>query len=204
MERQNQAATLGMWVFLASEILFFGALFTLYSSYRARSPTAFASSVAENTIWWGSLNTAVLLTSSFLVALAVHSLRHHRRMASARLTWATALLGVVFLLIKGYEYYLHFQRGIFPGAHGPWFNERARQTGTAAFWTLYYLMTGLHAVHVIVGIAVLTALGWLVHRRRISTLAPQALENGALYWHLVDIIWLFLWPLFYLTKGAGT
>lgn len=203
MERQGQAAALGMWVFLASEILFFGALFTTYSAYRAKAPEAFAEAVGENTLWWGSANTVVLLTSSLLVALAVYCLRHDRRRAAARLTYATALLGILFLLVKSYEYYDHFQHGIFPGAHGRWFTEQARASGAAAFWTLYFLMTGLHAVHVIVGVGVLTVLGWLVSSRRIVSSAPQALENGALYWHLVDIIWLYLWPLFYLTKGHG-
>jgi cytochrome c oxidase subunit 3 len=141
------------------------------------------------------------LTSSFLIALAVHGLRHGRTRAAAILAAATALLGVLFLLIKGYEYYDHFRHGIFPGGQGPWFSEGTRLPGTAAFWTLYFLMTGLHALHVIVGVVVLAVLGILVARRRIVPAAPHALENGAMYWHLVDIIWLFLWPLLYLTKG---
>jgi cytochrome c oxidase subunit 3 len=203
MERQGQAVTLGMWVFLASEILFFGALFTTYSFYRAKVPIVFAECVAQNTIVWGSLNTFVLLTSSFLVALAVHSLRHDRARIAARLTYATALLGLAFLAIKGYEYYDHFHHGIFPGGHGHWFTEKPRDIGAAAFWTLYFAMTGLHAIHVIVGVGVLTVLAWLVNEHRVLSEAPFALENGALYWHLVDIIWLFLWPLFYLTKGHG-
>lgn len=203
MERQGQAALLGMWVFLASEVLFFGALFTTYSSYRANAPDAFARAVEDNTLILGSVNTFVLLTSSFLVALAVHSLRHERSKAAAWLTYSTALLGILFLAIKGYEYYEHFRDGIFPGAQGRWFTEQARDAGAAAFWTLYYLMTGLHAAHVLVGVAVLAVLGWFVGTRRIVPSAPQALENGALYWHLVDIIWLYLWPLFYLTKGHG-
>jgi len=201
MERQGQALTLGMWAFLASEVLFFGALFTTYAAYRAKSPEAFAKAVGENTLWFGSANTVVLLTSSFLVALAVHCLRHDRTRVAARLTYATALLGILFLLVKSYEYYEHFRLGIFPGGRGQWFLEQPREAGAAAFWTLYFAMTGLHAVHVIVGVGVLFVLGWMVSSRRIVARAPYALENGALYWHLVDIIWLFLWPLFYLTKG---
>ncbi len=203
IERQGHAVTLGMWAFLGSEILFFGALFTIYSSYRARWSETFAKAVQENTIFWGSANTVVLLTSSFLVALAVHYLRHGRSRLAARLTYATAFLGVAFLLIKGYEYYDHFHNGIFPGGRGHWFLEQPREPAAAAFWTLYFLMTGLHAIHVIVGVCVLAVLGWFVSSGRTVAEAPFALENGALYWHLVHIIWLFLWPLFYLTKGYG-
>lgn len=203
IERQALAATLGMWVFLASEILFFGALFTVYASYRAQAPRAFAEAVAENTFWFGSANTVVLLTSSFLVALAVHYTRHARPRLAARLVFATALLGVAFISIKAYEYYHHFELGIFPGGNGHWFVEQERAPGSVAFWTLYFIMTGLHAIHVFVGVAALVVLGWLVRARRIGSPNAHALENGALYWHLVDIIWLFLWPLFYLTKGHG-
>lgn len=202
-ERQGQAVTLGMWVFLASEVLFFGALFTTYSFYRAKAPIAFANAVKDNTIMFGSINTVVLLTSSYLVALAVHFLRRDRRRISAWLTYLTVFLGVVFLLIKGYEYYDHFQHGIFPGGHGRWFTQQSRGSATAAFWTLYFAMTGLHAIHVIVGIGVLSVLGWMVSSRRIVAESSYALETGTLYWHLVDIIWLFLWPLFYLTKSHG-
>ncbi len=200
-ERQRLAATLGMWVFLASEVLFFGALFTVYSSYRAQAPAAFARGVSENTFWWGSGNTLVLVTSSFIVALAVHRLRHDNPRGAARLVFTTALLGLVFLGVKGYEYYDHFHHGIFPGAQGDWFSEKQREPGLAAFWTLYYLMTGLHALHVIIGVMTLATIGRLVQKGQIVSAAPQLLENGAMYWHLVDIIWLFLWPLFYLTKG---
>ncbi len=197
------AATLGMWVFLASEVLFFGALFTTYSSYRAQAPVAFADAVRENTFWWGSANTVVLLTSSFLVALAVHYLREDRTRLVVGLLFGTVFLGLAFLAIKGYEYYDHFQHGIFPGGHGRWFSDKPRDPGAAAFWTLYFLMTGLHAIHVIVGVSVLSVLGFMVGTKRIVARAGHALENGAMYWHLVDIIWLFLWPLFYLTKGHG-
>lgn len=203
IERQALAATLGLWVFLASEILFFGALFTTYAAYRAQAPVAFAQAVEENTFWWGSANTVVLLTSSFLVALAVHSLRHAKSRAAYRLVFCTALLGVVFLVIKGYEYYDHFHHGIFPGGQGHWFQEKPREPGMAAFWTLYFIMTGLHAMHVIVGIVVLSVIGFFIKSKRIVHTAPHGLENGAMYWHLVDIMWLFLWPIFYLTKGHG-
>lgn len=203
MERQKLAATLGMWVFLASEILFFGALFTMFASYRAQAPEAFTRAVQHNTFYWGSGNTLVLLTSSFLVALAVHMNRHDKPRLATVLVYGTVLLGVAFLCIKGFEYAQHFNHGIFPGGQGHWFEEKSRAPGMAAFWNLYYLMTGLHALHVTVGIGLLGTVGFLLHRRKIDRHEPQTLENAAMYWHLVDIIWLFLWPCFYLTNGSG-
>lgn len=202
-ERQGQAATLGMWVFLASEVLFFGALFVIYAAYRTREPRAFAEAVAENTFWWGSGNTLVLLTSSLFIALSVHMLRRSRARAACWLVGATVFLGMLFLGIKSYEYVEHFRHGIYPGGQGQWFADQPRAAAMVAFWTLYYLMTGLHALHVIIGVLLLSVIGWCVARRRVTRLAPQALENGAMYWHLVDIVWLFLWPCFYLTNGGA-
>lgn len=196
IERQGRTATLGMWIFLASEILFFGALFALYAAYRVRSPAAFADAVQHNTLYFGSLNTAVLLTSSFLVALGVHAVRHGAERKATKYVLATAVLGVVFLSIKGYEYVEHFRHGIFPGTPGH------GAADASAFWTLYYLMTGLHALHVTVGVVVLFVFALLLRSRRVTAAAPHSLENAALYWHLVDIIWLFLWPCFYLTDGG--
>lgn len=203
MDRQKLAATFGMWVFLASEILFFGALFTMFASYRAQAPEAFILAVKHNTLYWGSGNTVVLLTSSLFIALAVHMTRHKRPKASTLWTWATVMLGLLFLGIKAYEYSLHFHQGIYPGGQGMWFREEHRPPGAAAFWTLYYLMTGLHALHVTVGVVLLAVVGLLIHRGRIDAHRPQILENAAMYWHLVDIIWLFLWPCLYLTNGSG-
>ena len=200
MEKQAHAARLGMWVFLGSEVLFFSGLFALYAAYRCEHPYGFGVGVEHNTIVYGSVNTGVLLVSSYTIALAVHMLRRERRGATAWLMVATLVLGSGFLAIKGLEYAHHFEDGIYPGGVGRFFEEY-RDPGTMMFFTLYFCMTGLHALHVFAGLCVLGFLLVKVVRRRITAAAPHALLVGAVYWHLVDLIWVFLWPLFYLVPG---
>lgn len=195
LERQGEAARFGMWIFLASEVLLFGALFTLYAAYRVEWPSAFAEGVAENNTVLGTLNTILLLFASYLVAVAVNRLAHGGNRASFGLLIVAALVGISFLAIKGTEYREHFFAGIYPGGRGSYFVDKA--PGLSVFFTLYFMMTGLHAIHVIVGIAVLSWCAWRVRKGRLSV---HGLEVGALYWHLVDCIWIFLWPLFYLLR----
>jgi len=185
MERQAHAARLGMWVFLASEVLLFAALFALYATYRAHYPQAFQQAISHNLKTYGSINTGVLLTSSTLVALAVHAIREDRRVRSGLLVVGTIALGGVFLAIKLTEYRHHFAEGIYPG-------------GSGQFWTLYYLMTGLHSVHVIVGMSLLAFMVLGLMRGKITRGTSHRLEVAAIYWHLIDVVWIFLWPLFYL------
>ncbi len=198
MERQTHAAQLGMWVFLASEVLFFGALFTLYAAYRFAEPQSFKAAAGETDLLLGSLNTYILVAASFLVALAVGAIRRDRARAAAALLAVAALLGVVFLALKGLEYGHHFAHGIYPGA---WYRDpELPERGAKAFFALYYLMTGLHALHVIGGVVVLT---WLAVRAGRGAYGPAwhtPLELGGMYWHFVDIVWLFLWPCFYLLR----
>lgn len=201
LERQAQAARLGMWIFVASEVLFFGALFALYGAYRAVWPEAFHAGVRANALVLGTTNTVLLLGSSFLVALAVERLRRHHDRAAKWLVVGTLVVGIAFLSIKGWEYSRHFEHGIFPGGRGRHFEQAG--PGQAAFFTLYYLLTGLHALHVGVGVGVMAVLARRIHVRTLTSTAPHGLEVGAMYWHLVDIIWLFLWPMFYLTRGGG-
>ncbi len=200
IEKQAHAARLGMWVFLGTEVLFFSGLFTLYAAYRTEHPHGFGVGVEHNTLAWGSVNTGVLLVSSFTVALAVHELRQAHSRACALLIGATIVLGLAFLGIKTGEYLHHFHDGIYPGGWGDFYREHS-EPGTKMFFTLYYCMTGLHAVHVFAGTCVLVFLLWKVLRRDIGAWAPHPLEIGAIYWHLVDVIWIFLWPLFYLIPG---
>ncbi len=200
MEKQAHAARFGMWVFLGTEILFFSGLFALYTAYRVEHPTGFDVGVAHNTIVYGSVNTGVLLVSSFFVALAVHELRRGRNELSASLVGLTILFGLGFLGIKTAEYLHHFSDGIFPGGTGHFFEEHT-EPGIKMFYTLYFCMTGLHAIHVFAGCCVLGFLLWKVARREIGAWAPHPLAIGAIYWHLVDVIWIFLWPLFYLVPG---
>ncbi len=197
LEQQAQAARLGMWVFLATEVLLFGAAFALFVSYQVHFPDAFRQSIEHNAKVLGTVNTGVLLTSSTLVAGAVHALRAGSRRSSSWLLAGTIGLAFVFLGIKATEYGRHFAEGIYPGGAGHFFVEH-HVRGMAEFWTLYYLMTGLHAVHVTVGIGVLGVLLVEVLRGRIGKRSAHKLEIGAIYWHLVDVIWIFLWPLFYL------
>ncbi len=201
LEQQVHAARLGMWLFLASEVLLFGALFSLYATYRAVFPDTVSFGVGHNARLLGSLNTLILLTSSFTVATStVLQERGKRRLATLCLL-LTLLLAGGFLVVKGTEYAQHYHEGIYVTGRGPFFTEHALP-GLPIFFLLYYLMTGLHAVHVIIGMGVLTWLTLRLTRGRLEPPHEHPLHIGALYWHLVDLIWLFLWPLFYLTGGG--
>lgn len=196
LEQQEHASHLGMWLFLTSEILLFGALFALYTAYRTDFSAAFAEASSHNDQVLGTVNTAVLITSSFTVAWAVHSIRHGKVAATA---WSLAItigLGLLFLVFKGIEYSHHFAEGILPGRMYH-FAELPEQ-GAQIFFTLYYLMTGLHALHVIMGLALISVLLVQTLRQRYSARRRTAIELGGLYWHLIDVIWIFLWPLMYL------
>jgi cytochrome c oxidase subunit 3 len=197
MEQQAHAARLGMWVFLASEMLLFAGLFALFVTYRVHFPEGFAEGVRHNTKVLGSLNTGVLLTSSTLVAFAVHAVREGRFARAKGLVRLTIALGAVFLVIKGTEYLHHFHEGIFPAGHGRFFVEHTAP-GLPVFWSLYYFMTGLHAVHVTAGMILLSTTLRGMRLGKITADAPQRMELAAIYWHLVDLIWIFLWPLLYL------
>jgi cytochrome c oxidase subunit 3 len=197
LSQQAHAARLGMWVFLASEVLLFAALFALYASYRMHYVAGFREAVRANTKLLGSINTGVLLASSTIVACGVHALRAGRRRLAAWLVLATMSLGVVFLVIKLTEYGAHFREGIYPGGVGTYFTEHTVR-GLPEFWTLYFGMTGLHAVHVTVGITVLGVMLVGILRGGVSPSHAYRLELGAIYWHLVDLVWIFLWPLFYI------
>jgi cytochrome c oxidase subunit 3 len=201
LRKQAHAAHLGMWVFLGSEILFFAGLFTLYVGYRTEHPYGFGFGVEHNTIVYGSVNTAVLLVSSFTVALALHVLRRGAPGQCLVLVATTVLLGLGFLCVKTAEYLHHFGEGIYPGGAGHFFLEHP-DPGTKMFFTLYYCMTGLHAVHVFVGICVLAVLFFHVRSQKVTPEVTHPLALGAIYWHFVDVIWIFLWPLFYLTPGG--
>jgi cytochrome c oxidase subunit 3 len=201
LAQQAHAARLGMWIFLGTEVLFFSGLFALYAAYRTEHPHGFAEGVEHNTLAYGSINTGVLLVSSYTAALAVHELRRDRWRACAGLLGATIALGLAFLGIKTLEYLAHFREGLYPGGAGAFYAEHG-EAGTKMFFTLYFCMTGLHAAHVLVGTGVLGALLVKVLRRELGAWAPHPLAIGAIYWHLVDVIWIFLWPLFYLIPGS--
>ena len=197
-EKQDHAARLAMWVFLASEVMFFAGLFAMYASLRATYPAAFRAGARHQLLAYGTINTVVLITSSFTVALAVHALREGRRKLTSALLIASAVLGCGFLAIKGTEWAAHIREGIMPG-RGYSF-ARLPGHGVHVFFNLYYAMTGLHAFHVMAGVVVLAWLARRTVRTRDASDPGLAVELGGLYWHLVDVIWLFLWPLFYLLR----
>ncbi|MFW5875486.1 MAG: cytochrome c oxidase subunit 3 [Myxococcota bacterium] len=202
LERQAEAVRLGMWVFLASEALLFAALFALYAGYRAHWPLAFEEGVHHNDIYIGSINTIILIVSSFFAALAVQSLEAEGRRVAVWSLAATVLLGLTFLGLKLWEWTMHVQEGFVPGGASAFFQQHDTP-GLPTFATLYYIFTGLHALHVIVGCAILAVFLWLVGSRRLGPLHGYRLEAGVLYWHLVDAIWIFLWPMFYLMGKAS-
>jgi len=198
LEKQAHAYRLGMWTFLASEALLFAGLFALYGAYRVMYPVEFATGVAHGNAIVGGVNTCVLITSSLAVALSVHFVRMDRpRIAGFLLVLALAM-GCAFLALKGVEYGQHIREGIVPGAD--YHNADLPEFGHKMFFTLYYLTTGLHAFHVIAGMAVLAWLAVQCLRTQYSSASHTPVELGALYWHLVDVIWIFLWPLLYLAK----
>jgi cytochrome c oxidase subunit 3 len=197
LAQQDHATRLGMWVFLGSELLLFAGLFALYAAGRIAHPAAFREGVAHAEKSIGSLNTAVLLTSSTTVALAVEALRRERRVACVALLSITLALGATFFSLKLAEYGAHFRAGIYPGGAGSFFISHGTP-GLPLFWTLYFVTTGLHAAHVCVGLGVLGLSAQAVARGKLGGERGYVLENAALYWHLVDLIWIFLWPLYYL------
>jgi cytochrome c oxidase subunit 3 len=196
-EQRSHALHLGMWVFLGSETLLFAGLFGLYAAYRNEFPEEFRDAVAHNHALIGTINTLVLIVSSFFVAWSVHAVRNDRPRTALRCLTAAMVLGATFLGVKAFEYSQHIAEGIKPGIH--YASAELPSRGAQTFFTLYYAMTGLHAIHVIAGI---TILAWLARRvKRATTRVGHLteLELGGLYWHLVDVMWIFLWPLLYLT-----
>jgi cytochrome c oxidase subunit 3 len=189
-----------MWIFLASEILLFTGMFALYAGYRTHYPRGFSEGIAADLKWDGSANTAILLLSSYLVARSLPSVKAGHRKRAVALLLGVLFLGLCFLALKGYEYEQHFADGIYPTPMAPYFQEHTTP-GLPIFFTLYYLMTGAHAIHVIVGMAVILAMTLRVQRAPVVEHMHHPLEIGAMYWHLVDVIWIFLWPLYYLTGG---
>jgi cytochrome c oxidase subunit 3 len=196
LEQQAHAARLGMWLFLATELLLFGGLFCAYGVYRFLYSDTFklASTLIETK--WGALNTVVLISSSLTVALAHHEAEHRNTRRAAWLLFASVLAGVIFLGVKSVEYGHHFHEGHLPGRYYTYAGLQV--PGASMFWTLYFLMTGLHGLHVVIGMAVLGILGVLCLRGRYDSGYATPVELGGLYWHLVDLIWIFLFPLFYL------
>jgi cytochrome c oxidase subunit III len=196
LSRQNEAMRLGMWLFLATEILLFAGLFTGYAIYRYEFPLAFAAASRHLNLTAGTVNTVVLITSSFTVALAIHFARVDRPRAAAVCLVLTILMALGFLGIKAIEYTEHFHEQALPGKYYAF--KEVTIPGAAMFYSLYFLMTGLHGLHVVAGMSVLSWILWRTLQGRYSSRYYTGIELGGLYWHLVDLVWIFLYPLLYL------
>jgi cytochrome c oxidase subunit III len=196
LEGQKDAtgARLGMWLFILSEILLFGGLFILYSAYRYKNPVDFHHTSRELEVLLGTFNTIILLTSSLSMASSISALQRGERKLSMVLLMATIALGLLFLVNKGFEWGTKIEHGIYPNS--PILLARAK--GEILFYGLYYVMTGLHGLHVLVGICILCGMLIFIGKDKLNQRHFVPLENAGLYWHLVDIIWIFLYPLFYL------
>ena len=190
------SAKLGMWLFLATEILLFGGLFTAFALYRWMYLDVFEHA-SQHLAWgWGAINTLVLLFSSFTAAMAVEAAQKGQNKKVVRYLTVTIVCALLFLVIKYIEYSSKYHVGIFPGSerwHSPEFNKEFQ-----AFFGLYFCMTGLHAIHVVLGMGLLL---WVLKKAKANRFSAEyytPVEIGALYWHLVDLIWIYLFPLLYL------
>jgi cytochrome c oxidase subunit 3 len=196
LAQQAEATTLGMWVFLVTEVLFFGGLFLTYTLYRSWYPEAFAAASHELDVTLGTINTVVLITSSLTMALAVHAAQLGQRKALMLFLILTMLLGTVFLGIKSVEYYHKFAEHHVPGPDFHFEKEFARNA--QLFFSLYFVMTGLHAIHMIIGIGIMLVMLKWAWNGTITAEYSSPIEISGLYWHFVDIVWIFLFPLLYL------
>jgi cytochrome c oxidase subunit III len=192
--KDNVGAKLGMWLFLFTELLLFGGLFILYAVYLARYPHEFSAAGRELNLVFGAANTAVLLTSSLLAAMAVTAIKRGERRLTLALLSGTIGCAAIFMVIKYLEWSAKFHHGIYPGSP----KLIAGPPGESVFFGLYYLSTGLHGIHVVIGALLLTWIGARVKSGSLNAGDNIALENGTLYWHLVDLVWIFIFPLYYL------
>lgn len=197
--RQHESALLGMWVFLATELMFFGPLFLAYAYGRVEFGEGFAAASRHTHIWIGTINTAVLLTSSVFMAFAVRAAQLGARRIASLLLWITAAMGTVFLVLKGIEYWKEYQEHLVPWLDFRFDSEHL--TGAQFFYCVYFAMTGLHAVHLTIGICI--AVVFATRLPKCDSLTDSSVEIGGLYWHFVDAIWVFLFPLIYLLERHG-
>jgi cytochrome c oxidase subunit III len=230
-DQQREVSTLGMWTFLATEVLFFGAVLVAYTVYRHRYPEEFRRGSLDLKWYFGGFNTAVLLVSSFFMAMAVHAaqLGNHKKLV--RNLWLTIILGAMFLGVKAIEYYTEYKEGLVPTAslwerippaeqqenafiRGQTHFEHKitpesqskeekepRPEQEKMFMSFYFILTGIHALHMIIGIGVMLTLLYLTHRGWFSREYHNPVEMAGLYWHFVDIVWVFLFPILYLLRN---
>jgi cytochrome c oxidase subunit III len=194
VHRDDVGARLGMWLFLFNELLLFGGLFVVYLTYRIEYNDAFLAGAKALSIGAGTFNTIVLLTSSLTMVLAIVALRKKKKWLSLTFLGSTIVLALVFMVVKYYEWMSKIHHGIYPGSE----QLAEKANGEIIFYGLYYTMTGLHGLHVIIGIVIILFIMVFIIRDKVTPDSFVKLENAGLYWHLVDLIWIFLFPLFYL------
>ena len=194
VHRDDIGAKMGMWLFLFTELILFGGMFILYSVYRYKYPEAFHLAAKELNTIIGTFNTAILLTSSLTMALSITAVQRKQNALSVFFQMLTIVLALAFMVNKYFEWSAKFHHGIYPGSD----TLLGKPAGEIVFFGLYYVMTGLHGLHVIIGIVLIAVMMRLTSKRIINNDSYVKLESAGLYWHLVDIIWIFLFPLFYL------
>ncbi len=194
VHRDDEASKLGMWLFIFTELLLFGGLFLVYSIFRAQYPTAFHESSLELSVTIGVINTVVLLFSSMTIAMALTAMQKNDLKNAMMLIGVTLFCALVFLVNKYFEWGGKIHHGLYPGSDLMQLLDR----GHHLYFSLYFFMTGLHALHIIIGMILLIVCLFKVKSKSINNQDYVLLENGALYWHLVDLIWIFLFPLMYL------
>ncbi len=192
--RDDEASKLGMWMFIFTELLLFGGLFIVYAVYRYMNPQAFHLAAQELNTVIGTINTAILLVSSATIAMSTSAIRYGDKRTALILLGITIACALVFLVNKYFEWSIKFEHGLYPSSSV----LQARGHGETLFFGLYFFMTGLHAVHIIVGLILIIISYIGIHRGTLTGENPVLLDNAGLYWHLVDLIWIFLFPLFYL------
>jgi cytochrome c oxidase subunit III len=200
LEQQQEASTLGMWVFLVTEVMFFGGLLMAYLLYRVWYPEAWSEGSLELDIWLGGINTVVLIASSLTMALAVRSAQTGAQRATVYWLLLTMALGLTFLIIKFFEYKHKFDLNHVPGRNFVFEGPHSAQV--EIFLSLYFSLTGLHALHMVVGFVLLAVIASMAWRKRFTPEWYTPVEMSGLYWHFVDIVWIFLFPLLYLVDRA--
>lgn len=207
MDQQRETSTLGMWVFLATEVMFFGGIFLVYTVYRFAhylSPNPGSSNIAfieasnHLDVQLGAINTAVLICSSLTMALAVWGAQTGKRKASFWLLISTMILGLAFLVIKSFEYAHKFEHNLVPGPNFDASQFGAESQQAQIFFSIYFGITGIHALHMIIGIVILGVLAYQTWKGKYTSEYHSPIENSGLYWHFVDIAWIFIFPLLYL------
>jgi cytochrome c oxidase subunit 3 len=192
--KDYSGAKLGMWLFLFTELLLFGGLFLLYAVYLKRYPQEFAAGGSQLNWIMGTANTVILLTSSLCAAMAVTAIQRDERKRAVGLLLGTILCAAGFMAVKFFEWSAKISHGIYPGSD----HLKSGVPGESVFFSLYYMTTGIHGLHVLIGGALLGWIAFRVNAGEVNGGDFVLLENGALYWHLVDLIWIFIFPLYYL------